>query len=771
MGLQAFVDLSPVLLCLPGLTISLLYLQESLNPWSQLFDKSSKLTERVPPLLVQSIFFSSITLLITAAFKKIGSYEQHQLISSPVEEEEDSTDSNTRDITILRIVLKPIRFICLLLIPIAMIFLANQLLLPMRTSTLIMIAILINNAPRSTYRSLKLEQEYSMTQSVAGVAFRRYQPIIVHAACFIYDYMYSSWQGNGMANSSLLGYALLLIPHALFLNSNTNKNFRENMIPLIQIRSSMVSSIISLLVLLAFYIRNVNFKMLFVAMGSLFILLMSQIDYENIGKKGNACKIFHRYVTKENYKVALVGLNIIMACVHALTINVNRSSLDDYNSLHMAMIKDSVSDFLSNFILIFTIRVPQSSQQDSDIKDKELADDESKNGRKISFISMLVQLIRNEDSRSIFNFLLLNLSFMFVQILYSFRSKSLSLLSDSLHMFLDCTSLFLGLLASVIAKHNIQNPSLSYPFGLARIETLAGFTNGSLLLGIVFGIFSQAIQRLINPIALENTTELLIVSILGLLVNIVGIFAVGHDHDHAHGHSHGHAHHHNHHHHHTYAEHTNNGEKVNLQEDNHEHRHEQDHEHIDGHNYENEQEHDGNSSCKAEIEENIKYENDNMHGIFLHIMADTLGSVGVVVSTLLVKYFGWKLIDPLTSILIGALILISAIPLLKSSSSNLLLSLNETYATELKNLLGQVRQIQGVKNYATPRFWPKNDSSSRLIGYLHVVYYRTENSTLIKEKVNKIFASSDAIEKCYIQVENEIDDCWCRTKGVFSTNS
>ncbi|CAI6011239.1 unnamed protein product [Closterium sp. NIES-65] len=34
-------------------------------------------------------------------------------------------------------------------------------------------------------------------------------------------------------------------------------------------------------------------------------------------------------------------------------------------------------------------------------------------------------------------------------------------------------------------------------------------------------------------------------------------------------------------------------------------------------------------------------------GIFLHVLADTLGSVGVVISTLLIKYKGWMLTDPI----------------------------------------------------------------------------------------------------------------------------
>ena len=54
--------------------------------------------------------------------------------------------------------------------------------------------------------------------------------------------------------------------------------------------------------------------------------------------------------------------------------------------------------------------------------------------------------------------------------------------------------------------------------------------------------------------------------------------------------------------------------------------------------------------------------------MFLHILADTVGSVGVIVSALMVKYFNLTIVDPLISICIVVLILLSIVPLLKTSS-------------------------------------------------------------------------------------------------------
>ncbi len=66
--------------------------------------------------------------------------------------------------------------------------------------------------------------------------------------------------------------------------------------------------------------------------------------------------------------------------------------------------------------------------------------------------------------------------------------------------------------------------------------------------------------------------------------------------------------------------------------------------------------------------------NANMRGVFLHVLADTMGSVGVIISTLLIQQFGWYIADPICSIFIAVLIFISVLPLLRDSAEILLLA-------------------------------------------------------------------------------------------------
>ena len=57
----------------------------------------------------------------------------------------------------------------------------------------------------------------------------------------------------------------------------------------------------------------------------------------------------------------------------------------------------------------------------------------------------------------------------------------------------------------------------------------------------------------------------------------------------------------------------------------------------------------------------------NVRGAFLHMAADTLVSIGVVISGILIYYTGWTIIDPIVSLIIAAVILVSTWELLSDS--------------------------------------------------------------------------------------------------------
>lgn len=60
-------------------------------------------------------------------------------------------------------------------------------------------------------------------------------------------------------------------------------------------------------------------------------------------------------------------------------------------------------------------------------------------------------------------------------------------------------------------------------------------------------------------------------------------------------------------------------------------------------------------------------ENLNMRGAYLHVISDTLGSVGAIVAALLMMIYGWHLADPIASVIVAVLVLRSGYKVSKAS--------------------------------------------------------------------------------------------------------
>lgn len=58
------------------------------------------------------------------------------------------------------------------------------------------------------------------------------------------------------------------------------------------------------------------------------------------------------------------------------------------------------------------------------------------------------------------------------------------------------------------------------------------------------------------------------------------------------------------------------------------------------------------------------------------MVQDTLGSVGVIISTLLIQFYGWTGFDPIASLFIAILIAASVIPLVIDTGKVLMLDLD-----------------------------------------------------------------------------------------------
>jgi zinc transporter 5/7 len=327
---------------------------------------------------------------------------------------------------------------------------------------------------------------------------------------------------------------------------------------------------------------------------------------------------------------------------------------------------------------------------------------------------VLREVWRSNTSRKIFLFMLINFAFMFVELAYGWWTNSLGLITDAFHMLFDCTALAIGLYAEVMSR---WPPSPTFSYGFKRVEVLAGYLNGVFLCFISFSIFAHSLVRMWSPPKVL-TDRLLLVSCLGLVVNLIGIFAfhdfdllelVGlkkstpkseHDHDYEHG----------------------------------EHHHDHEHGHKHDHHHEHHEHSHGNSSGH---ECGHTHHSDNLTGIFLHILADALGSVSVIISSILIWQFEWHIVDPICSLVISALIFASVIPLLKNSVGVLMQTAPEQFVTiQLPQLINTILQTPGVAMCEDQHFWSL--TSEEIIGSVNLIIHPQADRQTILHQVKHL---------------------------------
>ncbi|XP_071116846.1 zinc transporter 7-like [Haliotis cracherodii] len=371
---------------------------------------------------------------------------------------------------------------------------------------------------------------------------------------------------------------------------------------------------------------------------------------------------------------------------------------------------------------------------------------------KESILGWLRLIFSEKTSRRLFGFLVLNLSFAFVELFYGVWTNSLGLISDSFHMFFDCTALLAGLIASVISRWRSTE---AFSYGYVRAEVMAGFVNGLFLLFIAFFIMSEAVERAVEPPEVKHE-RLFVVSVLGFLVNLVGIFAFQHGHSHGggghghshsiggHGHSHGlglqekeedHGHSHKGHGH-SHEGHGHSHESHGHSHDNHGHSHGDKGDEGHGHN------HAGTKpqSSQSQI----------MEGVFLHILADTLGSVGVIISSALIHFFGWMVADPICSMFIAILIGISVLPLLRDSIGILMQRTPRQLDHVLPGCYNRVSQLEGVYSLQEPHFWTL--CTDVYIGTVKLEVATNADAKYILSQTHNIFTQI-GVRQLYVQID------------------
>jgi len=139
----------------------------------------------------------------------------------------------------------------------------------------------------------------------------------------------------------------------------------------------------------------------------------------------------------------------------------------------------------------------------------------------------------------------------------------------------------------------------------------------------------------------------------------------------------------------------------------------------------------------------------NIRGAFLHMTADALVSLGVVIAGALALWFGWAWIDPVTSLLIAAVILLSTWRLFRDSLH--LLFDGVPWQIDPADVRRYLESLPGVVNVHDLHIWAM--STSQIAMTVHLVIPDGHPGDTFIEEIRESLHDRFDIEHSTIQIE------------------
>ena len=143
----------------------------------------------------------------------------------------------------------------------------------------------------------------------------------------------------------------------------------------------------------------------------------------------------------------------------------------------------------------------------------------------------------------------------------------------------------------------------------------------------------------------------------------------------------------------------------------------------------------------------------NVRGAFLHVLADTLGSVGAIAAGIVMLTTGWYLADPIISMAIAALILFSSWRLLKESVTVLMegtpphLNLNE--------IEHAIKNVQSVVEVHDLHIWTVTSGFEAISAHVVVGQCeRMDEAQIVLSRIRDVIHQRFGIDHTTIQLEH-----------------
>lgn len=147
----------------------------------------------------------------------------------------------------------------------------------------------------------------------------------------------------------------------------------------------------------------------------------------------------------------------------------------------------------------------------------------------------------------------------------------------------------------------------------------------------------------------------------------------------------------------------------------------------------------------------------NVEGAFQHVLADLMGSVGVVISGIVILTTGWTLIDPILSVVIGLLILYSSWSLVMQVFRVLLEGVPEHI--DVYKLCADIEELPGVTVIHDVHVWTITSGNEVLTAHVLVDPEFAGSDQNLLDQMQGIIKLRYDIEHVTIQLERSAIQC------------
>jgi cobalt-zinc-cadmium efflux system protein len=156
----------------------------------------------------------------------------------------------------------------------------------------------------------------------------------------------------------------------------------------------------------------------------------------------------------------------------------------------------------------------------------------------------------------------------------------------------------------------------------------------------------------------------------------------------------------------------------------------------------------------------------NMHGAWLHVLSDALGSVGAIVAGGLVAWFGWDWADPVASAIIAILIVHASWRLLAEAVSVLMESVPK--GIDIDEVTAAIAMTAGVRGIHDLHIWTITSGMESLSA--HVVVDDDVVHADVLRSLGAMLLDQFGIDHTTIQIEpsdfgTQCHDCVVQTSG------